>query len=86
MTDPNSRNVSPFHKESQEIHRQTIAAEKFTFLLRIATSRPAHCNDVQRWAKINGKYNIGFVIPIKFPSQRKKLLKSVHKQGNQALI
>ena len=27
-----------------------------------------------------GKYNIGFGIPIKFPSQRKKLFKSVHKQ------
>ncbi len=26
------------------------------------------------------KYNIGFGIPIEFPSQKKKLFKSVHKQ------
>ena len=34
-----------------------------------------------------GKYNIGFGIPIKFPSQRrKKLFKSVHIQGNWTLV
>ena len=33
-----------------------------------------------------GKYNIGFEIPIKFQSQRKKIFKLVHKQGNYALI
>ncbi len=33
-----------------------------------------------------GKYNIGFGIPIKFPSQRKKLLKTVQKQQNYAYI
>ncbi len=33
-----------------------------------------------------GKYNIGFGISIKFPSQRKKIFKSVHKQGNWTLV
>ena len=32
------------------------------------------------------KYNIGFGIPIKFTSQRKKLFKSVHYQGNWTLV
>ena len=32
------------------------------------------------------KYNIGFGIPIEFPSQRKKVFKSVHKQGNWTFV
>ena len=32
------------------------------------------------------KYNIGFGIPVKFPSQRKKIFKSVHKQGNWTFV
>ncbi len=41
------------------------------------------------WSRewFEGKYNIGFGIPIKFPSQRRKeLFKSVKKQWNYALI
>ena len=33
-----------------------------------------------------GKYNIEFKNPIKFPSQRKKIFKSVHKQGNWNIV
>ena len=33
-----------------------------------------------------GKYHIGFGIPIEFSSQRKKIFKSVHKQGNWTFV